>query len=105
MKDTENKETTDELAKAVKIVHEAIRAEEAHLDKIAHEGEQSPIMLEGTTSTGYYAQIKVNPREAAQVLLDYQYPVWKVLKEEAPIGMWDRLSDIYGLDSVSSVDL
>lgn len=105
MKDTENNAKADALAEAVKLVREAIRAEETRLDKIAHEGEQSPIMLEGTTSTGYYAQIMVNPREAAQVLLDYQYPVWKVLEEEAPIGMWDRLAEIYGLDTVSSVDL
>ena len=105
MKDTENNAKADALAEAVKLVQAAIRDEEARLEKIAHEGEQSPIMLEGTTSTGYYAQIMVNPREAAQVLLDYQYPVWKVLEEDAPIGMWDRLADIYGLDTVSSVDL
>lgn len=101
----ENKQTADELAKAVEIVQTAIRDEEARLEKIANTGEQSPVMLEGTTRTGYYCQIMIDPREAAQVLLDYQYPVWKVLKEESPMGLWDRLSEIYGLGTVSSVDI
>ena len=105
MKESENQTNTDELAKAVKLVQEAIRAEEARLEKIAHSSEESPIMLEGTTSTGYFCQMMIDPKEAAQVLLDYQYPVWKVLEEESPIEMWDRLSDIYGLDAVSSVDI
>ena len=101
----ENKQTADELAKAVEIVQTAIRDEEARLEKIANTEEQDPVMLEGTTRTGYYCQIMIDPREAAQVLLDYQYPVWEVLKEESPMGLWDRLAEIYGLDTVSSVDI
>lgn len=44
-------------------------------------------------------------RTRNQNLLDYWYPVYKVLEEEAPQGMWDELARLVGLDSVFSVDL
>lgn len=105
MKDSGNKSDTEELAKAVKIVQKAIRDMEAEYEKIAKTEEQGPVMLEGSTRTGYACQMMVDPKDVAKVFLDYQYPVWYILGEEPPMDMWERLAEIYGLDTVSSVDI
>ena len=47
----------------------------------------------------------VDPKDVARVYLEYNYPLWKTLKEEAPIEMWEELARIYGLATVSEVDL
>lgn len=105
MKDTENKQDNLELSKAVKIVKEAIRGKEDYYRRIAGADEQSPVMLEGRTHTGYDCQMMVDPKDVAKVFLEYQYPLWLVLEEEPSLDMWDRLAEIYGLDGVVGVDL
>lgn len=105
MKDSDNKSDIDELTKAVRIVQKAIRDLEADYKKIANTEEQDPVMLEGETSTGYMCQMMVDPKDVAKVFLDYQYPAWHILEEEPPMGMWERLAEIYGLDAVSYVNL
>ena len=60
-------------------------------------------MLVGETVTGYYAQLMVNPKTVAKIMLDYDYPFWTILDEEAPQGMWDQLAKVFGLDAVSEV--
>jgi len=94
-----------ELESAVKTVQAAIRAMEAEYRKIGSMDDQSPIMLEGETSTGYYCQMMVDPKDVAEVFLKYDYPVWRTLEEDVPQEMWDELARIYGLETVSSVDL
>lgn len=64
-----------------------------------------PVMIEGETKTGYFVQTLVDPREVADILLKYDYPIFAVLKEEPPQAMWDELADRFGLDSVTSFDL
>ena len=93
------------LSEAVRIVREAINAEENRLKGIANSEENDPVMLEGETSTGYYAQMLVGSAKAAKIMLDYQYPLYKVLQEDAPQGMWDELARMTGLYSVCTVDL
>ena len=95
----------DKLATAVKLVNEAISADEERLKIIASGSDQDPIMIEGETDTGYYCQIMVDPKEVARVFLRYDYSIWKVLELDAPDGMWDELARIFGLKTVSSVDL
>ena len=63
------------------------------------------VMLDGETRTGYYCQMLVSPREVAEIVLKYDYPIFAVLKEEPPQAMWAELADHFGLDSVSSFDL
>lgn len=69
------------------------------------EAELEPIMVEGKTETGYYCQLMVDPRDAARILLDYNYPIFSILGEDAPNAMWQRLAAFYGLKNVLSVDL
>lgn len=64
-----------------------------------------PITVEGETETDYYCQLMVDPRDAAQIMLDYDYPMYRALEEDAPTAMWDRLAGKFGLKSVSSIDL
>ena len=104
MTEEKPKVNKEELAQAVKIVNEAIRAEEQRLRKIASAEEQDPVMVEGTTTAGYGCQLMVDPKDAAKIMLDYDYPVWKVLEADAPNGMWEDLGRKFGLESVSSVD-
>lgn len=106
MKEHDNKtNSTDSLEDAVRIVREAIKAKEEKYKQIANTEEGTPVMLEGMTVKGYGCTLMVDPKDVAQVFLEYNYPVWSVLEEEPPIGMWDDLARIYGLETVSSVDL
>lgn len=38
-------------------------------------------------------------------MLEYDYPIYNVLGEDAPDGMWKRLAEEFGLDNISSVDI
>ncbi len=101
---TEKKESM-ELAEAVRIVNAAIKAETERLERITKEEEQDPIIIEGETSTGYQVQLMFDPAKAAKIMLDYWYPAYKVLGEEAPREMWDSLARQAGLEDVYYVDI
>lgn len=93
------------LAHAVKLVNEAIVAEYKHLEEVLKTEENEPIIIEGETTAGYYCQLMVDPKDAAKIMLDYDYPVWQVLGEDAPDSMWGELGYKFGLTRVCSVDL
>lgn len=108
MKDTRETNTTnstDELLNAVKVVQAAIKAKEDRYRRIASTEEQDPILIEGETRTGYDCQLMVDPKDVAQVFLDYDFALWDTVVGEVSDSMWDRLAEIYGLDRVYSVDL
>lgn len=86
----------------VKEVKEMIKAEEDRLNEIAEQ--QSPVMVEGLTTTEYYCQIMSNPRPIVKIMLDWNYPLYKVLGEDAPDGMWDEMSTEIGV-RVTGVDI
>lgn len=94
-----------DLESAVKAVNAAISEEEARLRIIAEAEEASPTMVEGNTSAGYYAQIMVAPKEAANIMLRHNYPIWKILGEDAPQEMWDEIARLVGLEEVLAVDI
>lgn len=95
----------ERLSAAVKLVNEAIAAEYKRLESLAKAEENDPILVEGETSAGYYCQMMVDPKDVARILLDYNYPVWRILEEDAPDGMWEDLGRKFGLTTVSSFDL
>lgn len=99
------KKTDKKVMEAVRVVNEAIRALRKHYEEIATKEEQSPVSLEGRTKTGHEATLMVDPKEVAEIFLDYDYPTWNILDEEAPDGMWIGLAIHFGLDSVDFVDL
>lgn len=108
MKDTKETNTTDptdELLNAVKVVQAAIKAKEDRYRKIASTEEQDPILIEGETRTGYECQLMVDPKDVAQVFLDYDFALWNTVVGEVSDSMWDRLAEIYGLDRVYPVVL
>ena len=104
-KETNTTDSTDELLNAVKVVQAAIKAKEDKYRKIASTEEQDPILIDGETKTGYECQLMVDPRDIAQVFLDYDFALWDTVIGEVSDSMWDRLAEIYGLDRVYSVDL
>ena len=93
------------LSDAVRIVKAAIDSEEARLKQLAADTEADPVMLEGETERRYNVQMMVEPATAAKIMLKYEYPVYKVLEEDAPQAMWDELAEMVGLGEVYSVDL
>lgn len=95
----------DKLISAIKLANEAIAAEYRRLEEVSKAEEGEPIMVEGETTAGYYCQLMVDPKDVAKIMLDYNYPVWRVLEEDAPDGMWKDLDFKFGLAHVSSVDL
>lgn len=98
-------EKNEKLTNAVKLVNEVIVAEYKRLESLVNTEENDPILVEGETSAGYYCQMMVDPKDVARILLDYNYPVWRVLEEDAPDGMWEDLGRKFGLTTVSSFDL
>ncbi len=106
---TDTNETTKdtvsrkELEPAVKIVQTAIHSMEAKYRNIVSTDEPVSIMLGGETSTGYYCQVQVDARNVVDVLLEYKYPLWHTLGEDAPLQMWDELASICGLEKVLDI--
>lgn len=107
--DARGKPTEKEFEHAVNLVNDAIAAEEQRLQKIASSEEQSPIMLEGYTTTNHFCQLMVDPKDVAKILLEYNYPIWHVLEkdvpDESPDEMWEALGRLYGLSTVCAVDI
>lgn len=104
-KSTDKTKETMQLSEAVRIVNSAIDAETKRLKSITESEDQGPIMLEGRTTSCYYVQLMIDPAKVAPIMLDYWYPAYKVLEEDAPQGMWDELARLVGLDEVISVDI
>ena len=101
-----NKQTEPiSLSDAVRIVKEAINSEEARLKQLAADTEADPVMLEGETSARFDVQMMVEPAVVAKIMLKYEYPVYKVLEEDAPQAMWDELAEMVGLGEVYGVDI
>lgn len=101
----ENRQKREELEGAVSLVNKAIREERKRLEEIAKTEEGSPIMVEGETTTGYYCQLMVDPKDVVKILLEYDYPVWRILGEDYPDEMWEDLGRKFGLETVASFDL
>ena len=95
----------EKLNEAVKLVNEAIAAERKRLEGIVNGVENDPIMVEGVTITGYHCDMMVDPKEVARIVLKYDFPVWKVLEEDAPEKMWVELGETFGLKIVTGFDL
>ena len=94
------------LDEAVSIVREVIVAKEDHLRRIAKGEEYAPISLSGATPEGYPITVMVEHSDkAAQIMLDYRYPVYTVLWEKGPQAMWNELARMVGVAKVFSVDL
>ena len=93
------------LSDAVRIVKAAIESEEARLKQLAADTEADPVMLEGETSARFDVQMMVEPSVIAKIMLKYEYPVYKVLEEDAPQGMWDELAEYVGLGEVYGIDI
>lgn len=93
------------LVIAVPVVNAAIDNSRKELEAIAKSKEGDPILVEGATSAGYCCQMMVDPAEVAEILVRWDYPLYKILEEDAPQGMWDELAEHFGLETVSSFDL
>lgn len=97
---------TAEDKRAVERVNEMISDERTRLEAITITNEElDPVMIEGETETGYYCQMMVNPKDCARIMLDHEYPTWKVLQEDCPDEMWEELGRKFGIKSVCSIDL
>lgn len=101
----------DELRKAIERVNEAISNVRTRLEALTLTKDQDslgPIMLEGETTAGYYVQMMIGEQDlqwAAAKLLEYGYPIYKVLGEDYPDAMWEELGRHFGLTTATSIDL
>ena len=72
----------EELNEAVKLVNSAIAEEESRLRKIIECDEDSHVMVDGETETGYCCQIQVDAKMIAEVYLRYDYLIYRILGQE-----------------------
>lgn len=93
------------ISEAVRLVNAEIEAVRKRLEDISQTEEASPILVEGETSAGYFAQIMASPSEVAKIMLKYDYHFWNILEQDAPDNMWLDIAEMVGLESVSSVDI
>ena len=110
MDKTAKRREEEKLSHAVERVQQAISDYRTQLEAIVltddkYDDALGATMVCGETTRGYYAQIMVNPKVPAGIMLKWDYPIFRVLKEDAPQGMWDELAREFGLASVSDVDL
>lgn len=105
MDETIKRSNDEKLAEAVKLVNDAIMAEYKRLEKIAKTEEDDPILIEGETTAGYFCHLMVDPQDVAKIALEYNYPVWHILQQDYPDGMWEDLGRKFGLETVCSMDL
>ena len=105
MDETIKRRNNEKLAEAVKLVNDAIMAEYKRLEKIAKTEEDDPILIEGETTAGYFCHLMVDPQDVAKIALEYNYPVWHILQQDYPDGMWEELGRKFGLETVCSMDL
>lgn len=99
---------TDKEEKARETIAQAISDYRTGLEAITlvkDDVDLDPILVEGRTHADYYCHLMVDPKDVAPILLQYDYPVFAVLKEEPPQAMWDDLAAKFGLRSVDSFDL
>ncbi len=99
------KASMENLTDAVKLVNAEIERQRQKLEELVKDEEGLPISLEGNTSEGYYAVLRVSPCKIAAVMLKYDYPIWNALELDAPDAMWDELAEMVGLDGVIGVDI
>lgn len=90
----------EELNEAVKLVNSAIAEGESRL----RGDDDSHIIVDEETETGYYCQIQVDAKKVAEVYLRYDYPIYRILGQEVLDSMWIELARMFGLSSVDSVD-
>jgi len=93
---------------AIALVNEQISDYRTQLEAITllpDDAEPHPVMVEGETEKGYYVQLMVDPRIPARIMLQFDYPMYAVLGEDAPQEMWNRLGLVFGIATVTSVDL
>ncbi len=103
MKKAAKQETS--LGDAVEMVKAEIDKQTKYYEKIASTDNQTPVMLDGVTTTGYNCGVMVDPKEVAKVFLDYDYPACLVLDNEPSSDMWYTLARKLGLDEVCGVDI
>lgn len=72
----------EELNGAVKLVNSAIAEEGSRLRKIIEGDEDSHVMVDGETETGYYRQIQVDAKKVTEVYLRYDYLIYRILGQE-----------------------
>ena len=105
MDETIKRRKDEKLAEAVKLVNETIKEEWDAYSKIAETEEQDPVMVEGFTSRNCGAHVMIDPKPIARIFLNYNYPMIKVLGEDAPQAMWDEIAEHVGLEEAFGVDL
>ena len=97
---------TKEQQDAVDTVQQAISDYRTQLEAMTLSNDDlDPILIEGETETGYSCSMMVNPKDVAKILLKYDFPIYEVLGDEAPQGMWDDLAEQFGVGAVTSFDL
>lgn len=102
---TDKTAETMSLSEAVRIVRKAIAAEEARLERIANGEWYGPVMVQGENAEGEEVQVFVAPEDVVQIMQDCRSPLYKVLKEDAPQEMWDRLGELTGLSNIYFVEV
>lgn len=99
---------TVEEDKAKETIMHAIsdyRTELEAITLVKDDVDMDPVMIGGSTRTGFYCHLMVDPRTIAPILLKYDYPILAILDEECPQAMWDELAHTFGLASVDEFDL
>ena len=105
MDETIQRRKDEKLHEAVKLINEAIAAEFKRVEEIAKTEEADPILIEGETTAGYFCHMMVDPKEVAKIALEYNYPVWHILEQDYPDGMWEDIGRKFGLAVACSMDL
>ena len=104
------KYTKEQIDKAIDIVREQIDiCEEIYkrmLEKPVDEDDldiTDLVELTMVTTTGFDCKMYVDRKDIVKVLLDNDYPIYKVLRKSCPESIWNKIANVYGMDQVEGI--
>ena len=97
----------EDYLRVIDPVNQRIIAEYSRLEAIVDTpaGKREYITVRGEMHNGCRVQMLVDPGPIAQIMLDYDYPVYRVLLWIHPRGMWEAIARYLGFRKVFPVQI
>ena len=97
----------NDYLRVIEPVNKRIIAEYSRLEAIIDTpaGKREYIKVRGETHKGCLVELTVDPGPISQIMLDYDYPIYRVLLWLNPRGMSERIARYLGLKKVFQVQI
>lgn len=106
--ETKPKYTKEQIDEARQIIQSLIQDKESAYKKMLEEPDDDLdvddyVELDAITTTGFDCKMWVDKKDIAKVLLEYDYPLFSVMRRRSPKEMWNKLASIYGMGDIEDI--